>query len=240
LVCFNILYFDLYNHYLLVALGLESPKHVLSPIGGVESSFLYQLVHCPVDKKHPDCLPVLVLGEMISLTEGPLYTKIRGKGYAYDASLTFHLWSYALSLNLHECSSPINALTEFHSILKEIPTDEFLTPFALDTAKASLLYQFHSGRSNPSAVIAGCLRTLFKGFSDIDEERQYEKNLKSVTKEQVLDVYHKYFKQFLEPNKCSLVITSNPGSVEELVQSFAKPPFNISLSVCEIKDLLLQ
>ena len=32
-------------------------------------------------QKHPDCLPILVLGEMISLTEGPLYTKIRGKGY---------------------------------------------------------------------------------------------------------------------------------------------------------------
>ena len=37
-------------------------------------------------QKHPDCLPILVLGEMISLTEGPLYTKIRGKGYLEKTS----------------------------------------------------------------------------------------------------------------------------------------------------------
>ena len=32
--------------------------------------------------------------------------------------------------------------------------------------------RFHSGRSNPSAMIAGCLRAILKGFSDIDEGKK--------------------------------------------------------------------
>lgn len=105
------------------------------------------------------------------MTEGPLYTRIRGKGYAYDASLSFHVWSSVLALNLHECSSPIHALEEFRAILHDIaqPDSPVLTDFAIETAKASLLYQFHSGRATPAAVISGSLRALLKGFASMDE-----------------------------------------------------------------------
>lgn len=61
--------------------------------------------------------------------------------YAYDASIALHVWTSALYLNLHECTSVVAAISEFYGILKDVEADNspLLSQFSIDTAKASLV-----------------------------------------------------------------------------------------------------
>jgi Zn-dependent M16 (insulinase) family peptidase len=78
----------------------------MSPIGGVDSSFVEQYVACDVMKQHPDYYPILVLAEILSASEGPLWMEVRGKGLAYDARVELFTWPTFLCFSLHESSAP--------------------------------------------------------------------------------------------------------------------------------------
>lgn len=56
---------------------LKTELSILCPIKGIESSYLRQMVPCHITKQHPDYYPVLVLTEVLSGTEGPLWNEIR-------------------------------------------------------------------------------------------------------------------------------------------------------------------
>ncbi len=166
------------------------------------------------------------------------------------------------------------AILEFHEILREIEaeTSPILTDFQIETAKASLMYQFHSGRSNATSVISGSLRAIFKGFSSMKEgsslplplpllfiltkcregaRKRFRQSNKTTHYGSVPQIFQTIFntRQVCQYSsniyikiyyrRCSLVVTTNPSSTEELVKSFSSPPFNITPNVCEIKDLLI-
>lgn len=54
---------------------------ILVPVTGISTSYLSQIVPCNLLPKHADYFPVVVLCEILSKAEGPLYVGIRGKGY---------------------------------------------------------------------------------------------------------------------------------------------------------------
>ena len=60
----------------------QFPPNILVPVSGLSTSYLSQIVPCDLFKtpKHEDYFPVLLLAELISKTEGPLYTGVRGQG----------------------------------------------------------------------------------------------------------------------------------------------------------------
>jgi len=195
---------------------------VLVPISGVESSFLQQWVQCDVPKVHPDFFPLLVLCELLSRTEGPLYTRIRGAGLAYDATVTFCFFSGLLCFNLHESSAPEKALAEFNAVLHDLESDDPTTvaaicsPFLIETARSSLLYYFHSDRATVPLVSSSALKGIFKGFATPQEEQAYQLNLDRVTQSDVLRVFRKYFFNFLKPEARATVVTAGPTTINHL------------------------
>jgi Zn-dependent M16 (insulinase) family peptidase len=60
----------------------EFSSSILVPVAGLSTSYLSQIVPCDLIKapKHEDYFPALLLAELISKAEGPLYTGIRGQG----------------------------------------------------------------------------------------------------------------------------------------------------------------
>ena len=57
-------------------------KALLVPVAGLSTSYLSQIVPCDLFKspKHRDYFPTVLLAEMLSKAEGPLYMGIRGQG----------------------------------------------------------------------------------------------------------------------------------------------------------------
>ncbi|ORX81651.1 hypothetical protein BCR32DRAFT_261274 [Anaeromyces robustus] len=150
----------------------EAHQSVIVPIAGLCTSFLIQYVESEILSPIPneDFYAVTVLAELLTRTEGPLYTSIRGNGYAYDGSICLYLWSGQLTFSLYDSSEPQKATMEFYQIIEEMNTKEgwekICSDFHIDTAKASVVYKNVSSKSTASGVIysylRGALRVIIK------------------------------------------------------------------------------
>lgn len=69
--------------YSLSHLDSKLTRNIAIPIGGLNTSYLVQFVPCDLlnPLPHPDYFSVCLLSEILSRTEGPLYTAVRGLGY---------------------------------------------------------------------------------------------------------------------------------------------------------------
>ncbi|KAI8919624.1 hypothetical protein BC831DRAFT_515795, partial [Entophlyctis helioformis] len=86
-------------------------KHLDSRIG---RSVALPFVECDVLQPipHPDFFPTMLLAEILSRTEGPLYSAIRIR-----RSLSVYLWHGQLSLDVYDSSEPHRALIAIYGIL---------------------------------------------------------------------------------------------------------------------------
>jgi len=185
----------------------EAHQSVIVPIAGLCTSFLIQYVESEVLSPIPneDFYAVTVLAELLTRTEGPLYTSIRGNGYAYDGSICLYLWSGQLTFSLYDSSEPQKATMEFYQIIEEMNTEEgwekICSDFHIDTAKASVVYKNVSSKSTASGVIYSYLRGALRGFVNSGEDKLYNKYIQEVTSDDLKRVYRKYYRQFLDSSK---------------------------------------
>jgi Zn-dependent M16 (insulinase) family peptidase len=208
----------------------EAHRSVMVPIAGLCTSFLIQYVESEVLSPMPneDIYAVTILAELLTRTEGPLYTSIRGNGYAYDGSLCLYLWSGQLAFSLYDSSEPQKATMEFYQIIEEMNTEEgwakICSDFHIDTAKASVVYKNVSSKSTASGVIYSYLRGALRGFVDSGEDILYNKYVQEVTSADLKRVYNKYYRQFLDPSKRFTVMTTIIGdATEHIREAFAHP-----------------
>ncbi|TPX68367.1 hypothetical protein SpCBS45565_g03135 [Spizellomyces sp. 'palustris'] len=204
---------------------------VLVPIPGVNTTFFSQIVPCDVlqPHPHPDYFAVTLLAELLTRSEGPLYTAIRGKGYAYDASVHISLWTGQLSFELYESSEPRRALLAFYSILTKLGTpvgfDEICSQFNLETARASVAYKAASSRATSGGVVVSDLRAVLRGFKTLEEEEAFHQRLYAVTRDDLRRVYADYFMRFFDVDRRITVATTAPGaSAEAMRESFGMVP----------------
>ncbi|KAI9201919.1 Metalloenzyme, LuxS/M16 peptidase-like protein [Polychytrium aggregatum] len=204
---------------------------VVTPISGLATFFLEQVVPCDIlsPHPHPDYYAVTLLAELLSRAEGPLYLAIRGQGYAYGASVNVYLWTGMLSFELYDASEPHRGLLAFYDILEQLATesgfDSLCSEFNLQTARASAAYKACASRSTASGLIVGTLRSMLRGFTSIQEEDAHRKQLYLVTRSDLKRVYVQYFRRFLDERERLTVITSPPGqATSDLIESFARAP----------------
>ncbi|KAI8622487.1 hypothetical protein BC830DRAFT_1195746 [Chytriomyces sp. MP71] len=144
--------------------SLETKKFghgVVVPVEGATASYLSVIVPCDV-LKNKDYYAVTLLAELLSRAEGPLYTSIRGKGYAYDASLMLSTWSGQLTFDVSESSEPQLSVAEFFRILKGLDSAsgfaQLVSPFNVETARASVMYRVVTENSTGGGCIGSSLR----------------------------------------------------------------------------------
>ncbi|KAJ3133441.1 hypothetical protein HDU90_005760 [Geranomyces variabilis] len=203
---------------------------VLVPIPGVTTTFFSQIVPCDVlsPHPHPDFFSVTLLAELLSRTEGPLYTAIRGRGFAYGASVSLSYWPGQLTFDLYESSEPRKALNEFYDILHDLSVpekfEEICSVFNVETARASAAYNYANAKSTSGAMIGSALRGALRGFQSLDEEERFHQGLYNVTPEMLQGAYQKYFARFLEADSRITVATTSPGGVDSLLEQFLTTP----------------
>lgn len=185
--------------------ALRTEHSTIIEIGGVETCFFQQYVRTAVHKNEPDFYPLVVLCEILSSQEGPLFAKIRGRGLSYDCRVEFQVMFGFLCFSLYESTNPVEAVEIWYNILKRLGTEEgekeWLNDFLIETAMASVTYHFHSSLATPINVIFNSLRNLALGFRTPEAEHEHFQRLKQVTKADLQRVYKKYFSLFLLKEK---------------------------------------
>lgn len=129
---------------------------VLVPISGLATSFVNITVPCSVDSI--DHAAVLVLCEVFSRIEGPLYTRIRGKGFAYGVSMHLSWWYGQLLFDCSEVSDPYAAVHAFWDVLEEYTFNSF----DVETAKAGVLFGLIEQKSTVGGLLHSALKSVLK------------------------------------------------------------------------------
>ncbi|KAL7752513.1 hypothetical protein RI367_002047 [Sorochytrium milnesiophthora] len=192
---------------------LSKGQALLVPMKEITASYLRictpYLLQAP---RNPDLLSVMLLCELLSRNEGPLYTLIRGQGYAYDCSMYASPWKGYLSLDCSECSSPVQTIREVRQLVQQLLDQDkaVVNDFERDMAKACLVYRSTAGVSTAEAVATEALRSALKGYASLADQRSWETQmLQGTTSQHLLQAASKYFGDFLDPKS----VMSVPGTV---------------------------
>ncbi|KAJ3392913.1 hypothetical protein HDU84_003129 [Entophlyctis sp. JEL0112] len=212
-------------------------QNVIVPVEGITASYMSLVVACDV-LKSDDYFGVVLLAELLSRTEGPLYTSVRGKGFAYDASVTLSPWTGQLNYDVSESSDPYQAVTEFFGILNSFGTDEgfskICSSFNLETARAAVAFRLVAEKSTGAACIGAWLRKGLRGILTDNEESEIEKSLFKVTDEDLRKVYNTHFRKFFGGDSRFAVLITKPqtdAETDDLVRKFQEQPLGIELTV---------
>ncbi|KAJ3217338.1 hypothetical protein HK099_005514 [Clydaea vesicula] len=193
-------------------------NNILCGVAGLQNSFMFQTIRCDAfESDNPvDSFAVKILGELLSITEGPLYTGVRGKGLAYGIYCSFSVWYGQLTISIDRSSDPRKALLVFY-----------------ETARASFAFALCNSKSTSNGLVGSILRSLLRGYKSFEEEEEKQKLLYKVSKDDLKRVYQKYFRKFLDPKERISVLTTVTGEpLESLKKAFNTYPAPNELPYC--------
>jgi Zn-dependent M16 (insulinase) family peptidase len=138
----------------------------------LSASYLSCVLPCdvfgPVDEPdhplHRDYFAVTVFCELLSRAEGPLYEAVRGKGFAYGASVHLRPWCGQLAYSVGEAQDPAQALSAFWQVLETLDTEwnSVCDVHALEAARSTVAYTWFSHRSTSTGIISAALNDAFR------------------------------------------------------------------------------
>lgn len=151
-----------------------------------------------------DVVPLIVLTEMLSAQEGPLWVGIRGRGLAYGAHCYVAPQEGYLVLQINECSSAADmheALRVAHSVLEDCSLETVTISLAtgISIAVGNHLQQL----ATHVAVAESCFRSLLRGYTDAEMIAQ----LASVTERDLLRVWQRWVRPSTRPGSSVVVMT---------------------------------
>ncbi|KAL5032116.1 hypothetical protein BDV3_000710 [Batrachochytrium dendrobatidis] len=208
-------------------LDLKLGRGLLVPIPGLTTSYVSQFVACDVfaSHPHPDYFATVLLAEILSRSEGPLYDAVRGPGYAYGVSLSVCLWIGQLSLDLYDASEPHKSVMAFYRILNTLATksgmEEICSEFNIETARAAVAYRWVADCATADGVVQTALRSSLQGFESLEQHQKYIEHLYTVKLPDLERVFRRYYVNFLKVSKRVTVVVTVPGaSAEKLINEF--------------------
>jgi Zn-dependent M16 (insulinase) family peptidase len=218
-------------------MDLKFSENIMVSVGGLQTYYLSQSVECDllITPKHPDYFPTLLLSEILTRAEGPLYTGIRGQGFAYGANMYCYLWAGQLSFELYQSSEPQKALQVFYDLLEKlgIDFDVLCSDYEIETAQASVAYRWAADSSTACTIMSTALRSSLQGFTDLDDCFGFVNVMYQVKRSDLKRVFEKYFRKFLGNEKNTVVVTPM-GKMEDATKSFLD--YNLEFKSYQLKD----
>eukprot|EP00699_Malawimonas_sp_californiana_P000885 EC714492.1.p1 GENE.EC714492.1~~EC714492.1.p1 ORF type:complete len:197 (-),score=40.27 EC714492.1:11-559(-) len=176
---------------------------------------------------------------MLSAADGPLWTRIRGQGYAYGADVSLLSLDRQIALSVSQATAPLKALAEMADLLRTMQTDvDSLTQFEVETAKASTLFKIHARKSGVAGVIKQHLRALFLGYASMEDETRAENCLDTVTQQDVARVFWQYFPSFLRSGgRIVACVSDSDTAARRLQDELQQSEFAVNIPVTSFKDI---
>lgn len=180
-------------------------------------------------------LGAIIICQLVSYTEGPLYRRIRGGGLAYGASLSLSLWNGFLSFDLNDSTDPLQSLLIFKNLIQEILNEakvileqkqggSLLNSETLQTAKALQLYQLAAERSTPASTVVTAFRCHLRGFPLLGsiEEENWNQILLSMTLTDIAQWSIEHLPAFLNPQHCIYLLAIPKSKLDEVKDGLEK------------------
>ncbi|KAF9977979.1 hypothetical protein BGZ73_004262 [Actinomortierella ambigua] len=216
--------------------GGEAHNSVLIPLKSITSSYLISIIPCDVvfdprihasspamaEAASREQVATMLLCEILSRSEGPLYSAIRGKGYAYDASLSVYLWTGQMAFEVRDASDPIKAYEAFLDIIRHMDSDWEAAVgglFEMETARASRAYQVCMERSTAGGVLSWMLRGAIRGHEKVEDLVASNNYLDKVTVDDLKHVYRKFLRKFLNGEDGLVTVLLTPPSPPESIKT---------------------
>lgn len=214
-------------------LAIEAGSGVAYAIGDITASYLSVVIPCNVLPSSSsmngnmdnirDYVSISLICQLMSVTEGPIYSAIRGRGLAYDASLSVSLWNGLLTFSVNDSNDPSAAYREFKSLMCGL-NDEFesgcidlISEDSLKVGKSAFLYQMLEETATPSSMFNCCFKSQLRSIpmgSDDCAEDPVRKVVESVTRTDLALAWNRYFQGFLgDKNEGVLAVLVVPRSV---------------------------
>jgi Zn-dependent M16 (insulinase) family peptidase len=215
-------------------------------IPGVEGCYLDVRIDSNLIPGHADWAAATVLAELLSRTEGPLYTAVRGAGFAYHVSIDQDVWRGKLHISVREASAPVDAWCAICSKMRELRellnnregSAELL--MELDTAKSSVLFGLVSDRATPASIAAGAFASGAHGSpAGVLADRTVEETIEAVGIAAVRDVYDRYASRLLHSKSRLACLICNDSTVERAISAFQSTtdPIHFRLETVSSLDL---
>jgi hypothetical protein len=144
---------------------------VCVPIAGLTASYLTRMVPCDIlssaASHHEDYWAMVLLTELLTRNEGPLFSAIRGHGYAYDSGLALYLWAGQMVFDLVDSNAPSRALEAFYEVLERWAGDGWrlgghFTELEFQAAKCGVLYRLRAELSTVGGILSSSLRAVLR------------------------------------------------------------------------------
>ncbi|SBS85419.1 insulinase, putative [Plasmodium malariae] len=168
---------------------------IVCGIKSTDVSYLKLTVKAPSGYGNKDYCALLILREFFSMTEGPLYSSIRGGGFAYECALEFNCILGELSLRIYRSSDIICALKEALKIFEYYCTNE-MKEDELSIAKCSAYYTIFN---NQETVLDRASQTIFLSLKNLS--LNFYENLlaqiENITTKNLLEICQKYLSRIV-------------------------------------------
>jgi len=200
-------------------------RYVVVGCAGTEAAIVHLRADLPLpplafDVKKSGSLRLLC--EALSMMEGPLSKAVRGKGLAYDASINFLTKENAVTLALYECSNVRKALEAALGVLRGAIDEDMLTPFQLDNARGSLVFQLKGGRATPVNIVGAAMSAACRGWRSAAEVQEWEAlSASSVKREDVLGAHIESLMQLCDASKIFACVVCDPGDCKKNAKALA-------------------
>jgi len=162
-----------------------------------------------------------LLCEALSMMEGPLSTAVRGKGFAYGASVGFAKQENSLTLDLWECTNVKKGIEVALEVVREAVNGESLTDFQLDNARGSLVFHMKSARSTPIKAFGAAVGAATRGWRSAQEVQDWENTLGSVTRDDVIAMHSEYLMRLCNPEYTIACVVCDPGDCKNKAKGLA-------------------
>eukprot|EP00186_Timspurckia_oligopyrenoides_P001007 CAMPEP_0182451928 /NCGR_PEP_ID=MMETSP1172-20130603/43978_1 /TAXON_ID=708627 /ORGANISM="Timspurckia oligopyrenoides, Strain CCMP3278" /LENGTH=1215 /DNA_ID=CAMNT_0024649735 /DNA_START=72 /DNA_END=3719 /DNA_ORIENTATION=+ len=219
----------------------ELPKNSVLQVSGVESCCIEVWIECEVSKLHADYYALEVLCEVLSRTEGPFYTAVRGNGLAYGVMIYNRIWDGKLTLSITDSENPHLAWNAVCETIERIgiQCEKELNESMVSTAKASVLFGIHNGKRSMSHVIKHGMRSIAHGIeASLESDIKVESKLDHVQVIHVQNVFHKYVKGILEKSKRTCVISVPNNKGQQIANAFQDLKYPIDFEIKSIPEII--
>ena len=204
---------------------------VVVAVKGCDSSYLQMVVPCSLHKSSADFAAVRLLCELLSMSEGLMWARIRGKGLAYGAGLDVLPWNGQILFSLSECADPAAATAEMFAIIHDcreqlVAQDESgksALRALLSEARASLLFSLHSKRATPNAASSTAAKSYWWAVEEPESEAEQEASaIEAVEAGALVQALDRYLAPLLTPGQRCTCVAVPAGKDKEICSSLEK------------------
>ncbi|QIW96660.1 hypothetical protein AMS68_002178 [Peltaster fructicola] len=198
------------------------------PIAAIDSSFASLLGKGIDSYKHPDLPALLVAIAYMDAVEGPMWTAVRGTGFAYGSWFSRSTDPGTLGFNIYRSASIFKAYTVAKEQTEGYASGKFdFNKFALEGAVSSIVLAMADEQATMAqAAEASFLNQVIRGVSK-DHSHTMLARVRKVTPEDIRGVMKTYMVPIFESASANLIITCSKTMTEQLLEQFSQVGFQV-------------